>query len=154
MSANRENILKWVEALESGDYQQTTGRLTEVDKDGNQSHCCLGVATVLCIADGAELSPVEQTSGWDSLPNYVRYAEAWDNVGEAFDLPTAGYEWLGLTDPREVEVTVDLSEQVNPEYADDFRETRVNVAELNDQYRWSFTQIAQAIRAEYLKESE
>ena len=36
---NKENIRKWVEALRSGDFPQTTSTLA--DSDG---YCCLGVA--------------------------------------------------------------------------------------------------------------
>lgn len=39
-----DNLNRWVEALESGKYQQCRGALCKVDKLGNRSYCCLGVA--------------------------------------------------------------------------------------------------------------
>lgn len=33
---------KWIAALRSGEYKQTTGRLVRVERDGYK-HCCLGV---------------------------------------------------------------------------------------------------------------
>lgn len=39
---NIELIKKWVEALESGDYKQTSGRLCE-EIEGTKHYCCIGV---------------------------------------------------------------------------------------------------------------
>lgn len=39
MKPNKPNILKWVKALESGDFRQTIGQLRK-----NGDYCCLGVA--------------------------------------------------------------------------------------------------------------
>jgi hypothetical protein len=43
---------KWIQALESGGYEQATGKLgrvASIEKDGSRkcSYCCLGVASVL-----------------------------------------------------------------------------------------------------------
>ena len=50
MNANAE---KWVAALESGEYDQTAGRLRNGD-----SFCCLGVACELAVKDGVIPPPV------------------------------------------------------------------------------------------------
>ena len=42
-----EAAKKWVEALESGKYQQGKGYLHVVTKDGDNLYCCLGVACAL-----------------------------------------------------------------------------------------------------------
>ena len=65
---NKQNVRKWVEALRSGDFKQTTGQLY---LDG--SYCCLGVACVLAgvSIDGEHCNSV---------------------------LPDAVMEWLGVED--------------------------------------------------------
>jgi len=35
---------KWLKALRSGVYKQTSGRLLDIDTDDVKRHCCLGVA--------------------------------------------------------------------------------------------------------------
>lgn len=35
---------KWVNALRSGEYEQGTDHLMQMDDDGNKTFCCLGVA--------------------------------------------------------------------------------------------------------------
>jgi hypothetical protein len=39
-----DNLNRWVEALESGKYQQCKNDLCKVDELGSRSYCCLGVA--------------------------------------------------------------------------------------------------------------
>ena len=56
---NRENIQKWVDALRSGKYAQTTGRLREGD-----SFCCLGVA--------CEISGLVEWDGDYLAPEYAK----------------------------------------------------------------------------------
>lgn len=48
---NLDNIVKWCEALESGEYEQTKDCLHE-NGDG---YCCLGVACELAILDGVAI---------------------------------------------------------------------------------------------------
>jgi hypothetical protein len=44
MAGIRERREKWLKALESGRYKQTTGQLRDVQADyGTASYCCLGV---------------------------------------------------------------------------------------------------------------
>lgn len=45
---DRGLVKKWVRALESGKYRQTTGGLCKVDKHQRYSYCCLGVAARVC----------------------------------------------------------------------------------------------------------
>ena len=67
-TVNKQNVRKWVEALRSGDFKQTTGQLYV---DG--SYCCLGVA---CAISGVSIS-----------------SEHFNSV-----LPDAVMEWLGVED--------------------------------------------------------
>ena len=43
----KARVRKWVDALRSGKYAQTKGRLRELDTDGEPVYCCLGVACEL-----------------------------------------------------------------------------------------------------------
>jgi hypothetical protein len=49
---NLKNKKKWIEALRSGDYEQSAGVLHAIDEQGNDSFCCLGVACKLYEEDG------------------------------------------------------------------------------------------------------
>lgn len=46
---NTEFISKWIEALESGTYNQGKYKLRTVGKDGSSNYCCLGVACELLV---------------------------------------------------------------------------------------------------------
>lgn len=39
---------KWINALESGEYTKTKGRLCRILPNGNKSYCCLGIAEHIC----------------------------------------------------------------------------------------------------------
>ena len=74
----------WVEALESGDYKQTTGRLH--DDDG---YCCLGVA--------CEISGLVT---WDQPAEARHYNAIYDPETGDFStvaLPLRVAKWLGLS---------------------------------------------------------
>jgi hypothetical protein len=91
---------KWVEALRSGDYQQTTGTL----RDGD-SFCCLGV---LCDISGAgRWEPVERASARPHLHQYV--------IGENYNqqyLPAALKAPNGLSD-NIVDPLMDMNDSGN-----------------------------------------
>ena len=53
MKLKPEIKAQWVAALRSGEYQQTTEALSQVDDDGNWGYCCLGVLCELANLDGA-----------------------------------------------------------------------------------------------------
>jgi len=38
-----EIAMKWIKALRSGKYKQTTGSLKGMDANGDEAYCCLGV---------------------------------------------------------------------------------------------------------------
>jgi len=140
MEPNIENITKWVEALESDEYVQCTGRLrgevavTDPDPTTGEvqiavGHCCLGVATDLYLNEvGGEWVP--DTSLLDHC-DAVHVAE--DDGG----LPLPVQEWLGIggVDPI-------LRVEKGPDCA-----THLNDAEMLD-----FHEIAAAIRRTYLEE--
>lgn len=80
---NIENIRKWAEALESGEYKQGVLSLRPGDGD---SYCCLGVA-----CDVSEMGVWKQRDG--------SYAYRLDGqAGESsYHMPTAVREFYGIT---------------------------------------------------------
>ena len=60
----REDIVKWVAALRSGDYRQGYDSLNHITPNG-QSYCCLGVYKKVCLKT------------FDPLP----YAQVYDQLG-------------------------------------------------------------------------
>lgn len=134
MTVNKELVGKWVETLRSGQYTQTTGQLGEVDGDGNASYCCLGVLCEVVRQDGLNLSRVAEDdsilfNSCESMP------------------PEVVLEYVGVP---EWSVTVPADQL--PDYlADEYEDGReMELSSLNDDYRWDFNQIADAIEAEFL----
>lgn len=122
--ANRERIEKWVEALESGEYEQTTGALQD-----NHGFCCLGVLCDVAIREGLEVEVKSYCDCGDELCDSISYDEAVEV------LPSSVQEWAGLT-------SCDPSVGVDGDGKD-------SLAELNDA-GLSFPDIADLIRSEYL----
>lgn len=77
------NAKKWVEALRSGEYQQTTKNLH--DKNG---FCCLGVA--------CDLYGKEKGIEWEAPK--VQGDTGLQFIGSEAILPSLVKEWLGLRD--------------------------------------------------------
>lgn len=50
---NKTTLNRWIKALRSGDFEQTTDQLRYIDNQGRQSYCCLGV---LCQITGGPMS--------------------------------------------------------------------------------------------------
>lgn len=50
MEPTKEDIVKWSNALRSGEYKQTKGKLQDLD-----GHCCLGVACEVFISKSQQL---------------------------------------------------------------------------------------------------
>ena len=140
MGVNIPVIERWVEALESGRYQQTTGTLHRLKDAPAEPHyyraaksagmCCLGVLCDLAVQDRVIPPPVEIV---DDLMAYA---------GRDDLLPLEVQRWAGLT-----------SESPSLTYLalDDETEHGALAAELNDEMGFTFAQIAEAIRRTYLK---
>lgn len=73
-----ENAQKWVEALESGEYEQGGGALCRDDE-----FCCLGVACDVALKNGVALK-VDRDQSWVTFD------------GHPLTLPPAVQDWLGL----------------------------------------------------------
>jgi hypothetical protein len=79
MGMNIENVDKWLDALESGAYQQCRGRLR-----GGDRFCCLGV--------GCDVSGIDRwvnDPGWESKGMYL---------GHGGLMPPEVMEWFGITE--------------------------------------------------------
>lgn len=125
---NRENMVKWITALRSGQFEQGTGRLASVDDPDtreNPKYCCLGVACEVAVANGVVLPT--------RMKQDVMEDDAWiiEYDGDALCLPKKVLEWLDLPHHRNISIL--------------YHGNRKLVSEMNDEYRWTFDQIADAL---------
>jgi len=121
---NQVNIRKWVEALRSGEYPQTTNWLA---KEGR--YCCLGVACELAVKDGL---PVEVT-----FNGAIRKPLSYNGFNQV--LPPAVRDWLGL-------------DELDP-YAE-YEGSRHKLSLLNDDGAFDFNAIADVIESTWLAETK
>lgn len=81
---NNDRLLLWVEALESGDYQQVRDTLRS-----EWGFCCLGVACEVAMANGLDIDVREGDN-------------VWFYDGQADALPTSVQDWYGLDNTNPV----------------------------------------------------
>lgn len=117
----------WVDALESGEYPQTQGTLhrTKSSEALPAAFCCLGVLCEVAIQDGV---PVDR----EQMEFRTRYSSTendWDS--DTAELPEVVYSWAGF-------------DRGSPTIAG------TSFVEMNDSCKYSFADIAQVIREEYL----
>lgn len=138
MEPNKERIRLWSDALRSDEFEQGAGRLCVIVKD-KPRYCCLGVACEVAIRNGLTLEKGSSISSCDC--ELCRSSDA-TNVtynGQGSVLPERVREWYGLTS--------------SPNLKDSLDEGRYHSAiEMNDQFKRTFAQIADAIEATYLRE--
>lgn len=135
---DKERLKLGLDALRSGEYRQCTGTLLHVDDDGNKSYCCLGVLTDVAIKNGLEgVQEVFDTPGGEGfkVSNDQRRSGEADFV-YAF-LPHAVKDWYGF-------------ESIGPSVTVDNDVENDELTHLNDDLRWDFNQIADAIEATYI----
>lgn len=122
-----KNTLKWVRALESGAYRQTTGVLCGVAGVGvnknkrNDTFCCLGVGSDIAVRAGAIGDPKIDLDG------HMLYE------GRDTELPVDVMEFLGLASSA--------GDYTNSEGC------RTNLVSDNDDLQLNFKQIAAIIRS-------
>lgn len=128
----KRNRKAWLEALRSGSYKQTKGKL----KSRNGSYCCLGV---LCEVAG--VPKVYDAGEYQYGPLEAVEKDEWSQYS-ATALPPVAQEWLGVStsEPRLAKPVV-----VVDKYGDE--EEITSLISLNDDYGWSFEQIADAVEA-------
>lgn len=128
----------WVEALESGNYRQTTSYLARPILGGtDMGYCCLGVLCDLAVKEGVIPEPVM---------TYDEDSRVLSFDGATRDLPLSVFEWAGLNDG---DVTLDIPDSL----ANDTETTPLKdetAIALNDSEGFSFRKIAACIRETYL----
>lgn len=108
----------WLDALRSGDYDQTKGWLAVPKEDGAVGYCCLGVLCEVAIKQGVEVPVTKSISG-----KALGYGADVNNTS----LPREVMEWAGLplSDP-----VVSTPESIATEHLS----ARITLAELNDEH--------------------
>lgn len=120
----------WIEALESGKYEQTTGALCKVDLAGKtiiaRRYCCLGVACevlgvemILDIKKYGHTLKILETDVSDEGPSY--------RIGQ-----------INRSERQKLGISKELMEKL---------------ITYNDSYKWSFPRIAAFLRSYFYKET-
>lgn len=119
---NQSQFKKWIKALRSGEYKQTTGRLQSGD-----SYCCLGILVEAC-----ETEPSRDEDG-----------------GLAGGFPASA---LGHKEPWVLGINNDLKKRTAIGHADYFDPwpEGVKVYHLNDSMELSFDEIADCLEMVYV----
>jgi len=114
---------RWLEALRSGEYKQTTGNLRDIN-----GFCCLGV---LC-----DLQAQERSTNW------VQRINSYELYGEYQMLPLSVQEWAGLDN--------DIGGMVDFEYEKDgvMYVKSESLPEINDTWNKNFNEIADLIETQ------
>ena len=114
---------RWLEALRSGEYKQTTENL-----QNSNGFCCLGV---LC-----DLHAKEHGTKW------VRQTDGYELYGETQILPLSVQEWAGLDN--------DIGGLVDFEYERDgvMYVTSESLPEINDSWTKNYNEIADLIETQ------
>lgn len=130
MTVNKERVELFARALESDKYHQCRGRLRSVNPFGGMEfNCALGVATHVALNNGLRETLKKHHFTGEQLEDYLFSGGTLDDLVQ---------KWYGFEDndvvihnPRDGEVD--------------------SVPEVNDE-GFNFWTIAQAIRAQYLKD--
>jgi hypothetical protein len=160
MPVNKQRLLKGVEALESGQYAQTKGKLCRVsgdDENRQEAYCCLGVLCEVAIKDGLNLTVA-----------YDGDTKVYNNDESVLPYVVQQYYGLELDNPaldfggKEALETGELDYYLARQYGsstrgkqemgkliDDAPKFKMSAATLNDQADWNFAQIAKAFRRTY-----
>ena len=140
----KNNLLTWVEALESGKYQQAQHRLMEVNKKTNEtSYCCLGVA---CKLFGKDFGKFDLTTNTESIPFCLKNSKG--TIDQYSGLPPVELIRNAFGDS-----VVPVGFTGGDVVVKDFNTLKpVTVSKLNDQGK-SFKEIAKMVRQTYLPET-
>lgn len=122
---HKQRIKLWIDALKSGKYIQCSGCLRQKKGFWKYQYCCLGVACMVFNQSNPKNKVSNKEFDWCSV------------------LPEKVSQWFGLHTMQ-----TDLFDGRNPYIA----EGSLLLALANDQLRWSFDKIADAIEETYLKD--
>lgn len=125
------NAEKWVEALESGDFRQGTGRL----RCGGDHYCCLGVA--------CEIYRRETGKGeWHALPGEAPVFRVEGLVSDCTLLQPVR-DWLGVRTPTGAYLEVEATDAPSARWGSHNH----SLTGRNDK-GYTFAEIAEIIRSE------
>lgn len=133
---------RWVRALRSGDYNQTSFRLSDENGD-----CCLGVLCKIAEQDQVVFASV---SSGDSSYGVTYHSKIDADDRDNAVPPTAVASWAGLSDANPyVDIPVSMFDPDGAPIAvtSDGNTARTSLADLNDTYKFTFDQIADIIEA-------
>jgi hypothetical protein len=127
---NPEIKQMWVDALLSGEYQQGYNYLAS-EFQGKVHYCCLGVLCDLAYKHHATNRNEDE---------FARFSYGKDSEYNNAILPPDVQAWAGLDDNNpELKATV-------PDYTEEEFEDTVRLSELNDDYGFSFKNLAKLIK--------
>ncbi len=137
LECDKKHMLLWVEALESGQYDQTTGYLHVIEPNGDAATigwCCMGVACDVAIREGAPIHRFEGdwTERFDDLDSYP---------------PGRLHRWLGVDPTDDGDIIVADSDP--DDWDDSPGQAPVRASVANDTRRWTFGEIAASLRGTY-----
>lgn len=139
---NKEHIKLWVDALKSGNYEQSDGSLKN-----DRGYCCLGVACEVYIAAEDKLTTDAR------FENHTFFDASTDDKGETAMLPLSVMKWLGFesNDPC-VDYIQDEYDEDLEEFTGEKVENNDSLSCLNDDKNFDFHQIAEVLKENFLKE--
>lgn len=113
---------KWVTALRSGDYKQTTGKLKHESKEDGFSYCCLGVLCEVAVEEGI----ISESSAVDEGLDYFDEVDH-QFAGVSSFLPDTVAKWADIN-----------------EFATIFS-LDIDLVRMNDSEKFNFQEIANTI---------
>lgn len=131
---NIENVTKWAEALEDESRTQCKGVLND-----GVGMCCLGVATDVYIKEmGLEWEPLDDVRFPHQKDNNLAVRMSHTLDGEGNMLPDKVVDWLGFDGNNPLLLATDEAWG------------RDDATSLNDDFEYTFADIAAAVRRTYL----
>lgn len=148
---NPEVKAKWLDALRSGQYTQTTGVLHQAIAmpDRPVGFCCLGVLCEVAIQEGVNLTPKDDGTGRVMYQSPAPSSSAQSTFSNLSTLPTVVGQWAGFHDqdggigvlPTEARASVP---RIDPATGETYEAEATTLAEFNDS-GYDFNQIADLI---------
>lgn len=130
---------RWIEKLESDEYEQTTGELKN-----DEGYCCLGVLCEVAVEDGI-IKRSDDGLGYVA-PYTSRASGEVTQYRENSSLPRVVADWAGLPDGFQGVNPLVPFEDTTLDEDDEYRIDNVELSELNDTYKLSFPEIAKLIK--------
>lgn len=136
---NKERIQLWVDALESDEYYQGKGYLTEI-VNGKELDCCLGVACKVAKKHGLNIEVAREYSA-DADDHRQQNEGHIEYDNDVAVLPSSVRKWYGFedTDPA---LVFDADR--------DYDLGIIHCAEANDDRGLTFREIASLVRKTFL----